>query len=80
MLTSYINAAMRQATYEILSEDGTYYGEIPGLQGVWANAATLAACQEELQEVLEEWILFRLANHLSLPTVAGIELTPPRVA
>lgn len=37
MLTEYIHAAMRRATYEILS-DGTFYGEIPGLQGVYANA------------------------------------------
>ncbi len=28
MLTKYITAAMRRATYEILS-DGTFYGEIP---------------------------------------------------
>jgi uncharacterized protein UPF0150 len=33
MLTSYIHEAMRLAKYEIL-EDGTYYGEIPGFQGV----------------------------------------------
>src|SRR5262245_1854078 len=41
MLTEYIQAAMRRATYEILPEDKTYYGEIPGFQGVWANADTL---------------------------------------
>ena len=29
MLTTYIQAAMRHAHYEIL-EDNTYYGEIPG--------------------------------------------------
>lgn len=28
MLTRYIQAAMRQATYELL-KDGTFYGEIP---------------------------------------------------
>ena len=38
MLTQYIQAAMRQAKYEILSDDGSFYGEIPGFQGVWANA------------------------------------------
>ena len=40
MLTKYIIAAMHKATYEILS-DGTFYGEIPGFQGVYANAETL---------------------------------------
>jgi hypothetical protein len=33
MLTKYIRAAMSLAVYEIL-EDGSYYGEIPGLAGV----------------------------------------------
>ena len=51
MITGYIQAAMRRAKYEILS-DGTYYGEIPGFQGVYANAATLEDCRKELQEVL----------------------------
>lgn len=46
MLISYINEAMRLAKYEIL-EDHTYYGEIPGFQGVWANADSLDACREE---------------------------------
>ena len=52
MLTEYIRAAMRRATYGILS-DGTFYGEIPGFQGVYANTETLEACCEQLQEVLE---------------------------
>lgn len=62
MLTSYIRAAMSQAKYEILSDDGTFYGEIPGCAGVYANAATLESCREELAEVLEEWILFRVSK------------------
>jgi predicted RNase H-like HicB family nuclease len=55
MLTEYIRAAMHRAKYEILS-DGTFYGEIAGLQGVYANAESLQTCREELQEVLEGWI------------------------
>ena len=74
MLTNYIRAAMRRAHYEILPDDGTYYGEIPGFDGVFANAATLEACREELEEVLEEWILFRVSRSLPLPVVDGLEL------
>ena len=74
MLTQYIAAAMRQAKYEILSDDGTYYGAIPGFEGIWANAASLEACREELAEVLEEWMLFRVSKGLPLPVVGGIEL------
>lgn len=80
MLTPYIAAAMHHATYEILPDDGTYYGEIPGFQGVWANAASLEACRDELQEVLEDWILVRLWHQLSLPTVDGLELAVTPIA
>lgn len=80
MLTNYLRAAMRQAKYEILPDDGTFYGEIPGFQGVYANADTLEACREELEEVLEEWILFRVSKNLALPAVDGIELTIKEVA
>lgn len=80
MLTNYIRAAMRQAEYETLPDDGTFYGEIPGFKGVYANADTLEACREELEEVLEEWILFRVSRNLSLPVVDGIELTIKGVA
>ena len=75
MLTSYIRAAMRRARYEILPDDGTYYGEIPGFDGVYANTSTLEACRDELEEVLEEWILFRVSRNLPLPIVEGIDLT-----
>lgn len=80
MLIRYISAAMRKAKYEILSDDGTFYGEIPEFNGVYANADTLEACREELGEVLEDWILFRVSRNLSLPTVDGIELKIKEVA
>ena len=75
MLTDYVRGAMRQARYEILPEDGTFYGEIPGFDGVYATASTLEACREELEEVLEEWILFRVSQSLPVPTVGDIDLT-----
>ncbi len=74
MLTDYINAAMRQAKYEILSDDGSFYAEIPGFQGVWANAKTLEECREELKEVLEEWIVLGLRLGHKLPIADSIEL------
>ncbi len=73
LLTNYIQSAMRRARYAILS-DGTYYGEIPGFQGVYANEPTLEACRETLQEVLEGWILLGLRLGHTLPEVDGISL------
>ena len=74
MLTDYINAALRHARYEILSDDGSYYGEIPELPGVWANAETLEACREELREALESWITLGLARQHKLPPIDDVEV------
>ena len=73
MLTAYIHAAMTAARYEIL-EDGTYYGEIPGLPGVLATAETLEACRDELQDVLEGWIILGMRLGHSFPTAGGVDL------
>jgi predicted RNase H-like HicB family nuclease len=80
MLTEYLQAALRHARYEILKDDGSYYGEIPECNGVYANAQTLEDCREQLKEVLEEWILFRVHKNLSLPVIDGLQLTISEVA
>ncbi len=69
MLTNYIEAALRLAAYEVLAEDGSLYGEIPGFQGVWANSPTLEACRAELQSALKDWLLVRIADHLPLTQI-----------
>jgi predicted RNase H-like HicB family nuclease len=80
MLSEYIEAALRHAKYEILPDDGSYYGEIPQCVGVYANDRNLEECREELKEVLEEWILFRVHQNLPLPMIDGIELMIKEVA
>ena len=74
MLTEYLEAAMRRANYELLPDDNTFYGEIPGFDGVYANSDNLETCRSELKEVLEEWLLLSISHHLPLPIVDGIEL------
>jgi predicted RNase H-like HicB family nuclease len=76
MLTQYIYAAMAIAAYEILEDDKTFYGSIPGLQGVWANEPTLEACRTELQSALEDWILIGLHLNHEIPVLDGIDLNP----
>lgn len=75
MITKYIQTALRQAKYEILADDGSFYREIPSCNGVYANAANLEECREQIEEVMEEWILFRVFKNLPLPVVDGVELT-----
>ncbi|NLE61676.1 MAG: type II toxin-antitoxin system HicB family antitoxin [Planctomycetes bacterium] len=78
MLLDYIKAAMAKAKYEILADDGTYYGHIPGFKGVWANAGSLEKCREDLQSVLEDWILVGVRFGDSLPRVDGIRIRLPQ--
>ncbi|MFZ5767219.1 MAG: type II toxin-antitoxin system HicB family antitoxin [Bacillota bacterium] len=79
VLSAYIAAAMDQARYKIL-EDGTFWGEIPGLQGVWAAEPTLEACRRVLQEVLEEWLVLKLREGDSIPVMGGVNLNVKAVA
>ncbi|MGB7157568.1 MAG: hypothetical protein WBD40_05850 [Tepidisphaeraceae bacterium] len=74
MLTEYIQAAMAKARYEILDDGEGHFGEIPGLDGLWANADTLDACRLELQSALESWILVGIWHHHEIPVLNGIDL------
>ena len=74
MLNDYISAAMRRAEYKML-EDETYWGEIPPLQGVWANADSLKECEEELESVLEDWITIGLGFGDAMPEIDGVKVS-----
>ncbi len=66
MFSEYIAKKLNMARYKILG-DGTYFGEIPAIAGVWANAQNLEDCRRELREVLEDWLLLKVRNHESVP-------------
>jgi len=74
LLAKYLDQAMERAVYEILEDEGTYYGEIPALQGVWGRHATLEGCRRELREALSDWIALRLTLGLEIPVLADIDL------
>ncbi len=74
MLASYIDRAMEMAVYEIIEDEASYWGEIPGLQGVWARDKTLEGCRRELREALSDWLALRLRMGLNIPIVDQIDL------
>ena len=74
MITEYIAAAMRKAKYEYISDERIYFGKIPRFKGVWASSETKGACEVELREVLEEWIVLSLRMNTSLPVLGGLTL------
>ena len=66
MFNEYIEKKLKLARYKIL-EDGSFFGEIPGVQGVWANAKNLESCRQELKEVLEDWFLLKIRAKERIP-------------
>ena len=73
LLTAYIQSAMVKATYDKL-EDGSFCGRIPVCPGVIAFEESLDRCREELQSVLEGWIILGLRSGDSLPVIDDIDL------
>ena len=74
MLTRYIREAMKRARYKTL-EDGTSFGEIPGLAGVWANEPSRGECKAVLQDVLEEWLILKIRDNDPVPRLGRIGLS-----
>jgi predicted RNase H-like HicB family nuclease len=70
MIRDYIDAALERARCTQL-EDGSYCAEVRGLRGAIATGATLESCRSQPQEVVEEWILVRVARGLDIPVLAG---------
>jgi len=71
MITKYIEQALAKARYEAL-EDGSFCATVPGLRGVLAVGQGVEECRAQLAEVIEEWILVRVARGLDVPRVGGI--------
>ena len=69
MLTEFISKKLKNARYKIL-KDGSYFGEITGIKGVWASAKNLEDCRRDLQEVLEDWLLLKVRDGEQIPGFA----------
>jgi predicted RNase H-like HicB family nuclease len=70
MITRYVAQALERAEYRLI-DDGTFTATVRGLRGVVATGDTLEACRRQLAEVVEEWVLVRVARGLHVPTLAG---------
>lgn len=81
MLTQYIQAAMDRAQYEMIDDEEPFYGEVPGLDGVWATGETLEGFRRQLAEAIEDWLLFSLAKGLPIPALGNLAIrAPERIA
>ena len=66
VITKYIAEALHRARCSVV-DGGTFCATVPGLPGVIATGTSLEACRDKLAEVVEEWILVRVARGLSIP-------------
>ncbi len=78
MIHEYIDMALRKAHYEIIDDEAPFYGEVPALQGVWATGKTLEECRKNLTEVIDGWLLIRLARGMPIPEIDGVRIQLPR--
>jgi predicted RNase H-like HicB family nuclease len=60
-MSEYCQKAIERAEYKKLA-DGSWFAEIPGFQGVWANGDSVEQCRNELVTVLEEWLLLKVTG------------------
>lgn len=73
MFLTYIQKALEKAEYKRL-DDGTWFAEVTGFEGVWANKETVEECRKELSEVLEEWLILKLRDGDPIPSLKGVEI------
>ena len=73
MIIEYCHKAIEKAEYRRI-EDGTWFAEIPGFEGVWANGSSVEECRKELIDVLEEWLVLKLRDKDPIPTDDGLKI------
>lgn len=69
MIKDYIAQALSHARYEVIEDEEPYYGEVPGLAGVYATGRSLEECRENLKNVIEGWILARREHNLAVESI-----------
>jgi len=73
MIRQYVEEALKRARYDKL-DDGIFCAEVSRLRGVLATGETLEECRNQLAEVVEEWVLIRVAKGLAVPPLGKVEV------
>lgn len=79
MITRYVTTALERAQYRIVG-DGTFAATVRGLRGVIATGATLEECRRQLAEVVEEWVIVRVARGLPIPSLGKVTVKVRRAS
>lgn len=74
MIIEFITSVINDKAVIEKLEDGSFYGEIKEFEGVWAEGETYEACEKELQEVLDEWLVIKLKRNEFVPPTSKHDL------
>jgi len=73
VILRYLDQALARARYEQL-DDGSWSAHVPQLRGVIGIGPSLERCRANLAEVVEEWVLVRVARTLPIPRLGGVTI------
>jgi predicted RNase H-like HicB family nuclease len=74
LIQRYLREALKATDVKRL-DDGHFFAEIPGFDGVWASAEDLGECGNQLRDALLDWIVLKIEHdHRDLPVVGDINL------
>ncbi len=74
LIDRYIREAEKLVALKTL-EDGSWFAEIPGFDGVWASDEELTKCVAQLRDVLLDWLIIKIEqNDRDIPVLADIRL------
>ena len=73
VISKYVIEALHRAKYRLV-DGNTYCATVTGLPGVIAAGRTLESCRDQLAEVVEEWLLVRVAHGLPIPRLGTAEV------
>lgn len=78
LVLSYAELAADHARYEQL-EDGSWFADVVGLDGAWAEGDTPTDARSELVRVIEGWVRVKLRHgDDDIPPIEGIDLRGAR--
>jgi predicted RNase H-like HicB family nuclease len=73
MMYRMITQALRRARYRQV-DGGLFCATVPGLRGVIATGTSVETCRDQLAEVVEQWVLVRVARGLPVPRLGGVSV------
>ena len=71
VISRYVVEALHRAKYQLV-DGNVYCATVPGLAGVISTGPTLESCRDQLAEVIEEWLLVRVARRLPIPRLGTV--------